>query len=69
MKTITVRMPIELHGRLKDEAYAVRKSLNELCVERLSQPSAAAAASSQLPPPGITVCGPAEGIVDCQASA
>lgn len=35
---ITVRMPAELHDRLKDEAHEHRRSMNQLCVQKLLLP-------------------------------
>lgn len=35
MQTVTVRMPSDLHGRLKDEARHKQTSMNKLCVSAL----------------------------------
>ena len=35
-RTVTIRMPAELHRSLLDEAYVSRTSMNRMCVEALA---------------------------------
>jgi hypothetical protein len=37
IRVITVRLPESLHDALKDEAYARRTSMNQLCISKLLQ--------------------------------
>ena len=35
IRVITVRLPVSLHTALRDEAYAAKTSLNQLCIGKL----------------------------------